>query len=49
MLLIGDPTRDNQLNRLAERFSITFQPDYLYNTLEYDLNFQRIFMSDSSA
>ena len=46
LLMISDPTRDNQLNSLAERFGITFQPDYLYNTLEYDLNFQNIFISD---
>ena len=46
LLLIADPTRDHQINSLAERFGITFQPDYLYNTTEYDLNFQNIFVRD---
>ena len=45
-LLIADPTRSHQINSLAERFGITFQPDYLYNTTEYDLNFQNIFVRD---
>lgn len=42
LLLVSDPTRSNQINTLAERFGITFRPDYLYNTVEYDLNFQDI-------
>jgi hypothetical protein len=42
LLLIADPTRSNQINTLAERFGITFRPDHLYNTVEYDLNFQNI-------
>lgn len=42
LLLVADPTRSNQINSLAERFGITFRPDYLYNTVEYDLNFQDI-------
>jgi len=46
LLLIGDPTRDHQINSLAERFGITFQPDSLYNTYEYDLNYQNIFVRD---
>ena len=46
LLLIGDPTRNHQINSLAERFGITFQPDYLYNVIEYDLNFQNIFVRD---
>ena len=46
LLLIADPTRRNQINSLAERFGIAFQPDYLYNTVEYDLNFENIFIRD---
>jgi hypothetical protein len=42
LLLVADPTRSKQINTLAERFGITFRPDYLYNTVEYDLNFQNI-------
>lgn len=45
LLLIGDPTREHSINSLAERFGITFQPDYLYNTVDYDLNFRNIFIS----
>lgn len=46
LLLVADPTRSNQINTLAERFGITFRPDYLYNTVEYDLNFQNIKVRD---
>ena len=46
LLLMADPTRDNRINTLAERFGITFQPDYLYNTVDYDLNFRNIFISN---
>ena len=46
LLLIGDPTRDHQINTLAKRFDISFQPDYLYNPIEHDINFQNIFIRD---
>ncbi len=46
LLLIGDPTRDHDINSLAERFGVRFQPGYLYNTKEYDLNFQNIYVRD---
>ena len=46
LLLIADPTRRNEINSLAERFGIAFQADYLYNTKEYDINFQNIFIRD---
>ncbi|PKB66437.1 MAG: hypothetical protein BZY81_07200 [SAR202 cluster bacterium Io17-Chloro-G4] len=46
LLLIGDPTRNHQINTLAEPFGLTFQPGYLYNTIEYDLNFRNIFVRD---
>ncbi len=45
VLLVADPTRFHQINSLAERFGIAFQPDYLYNVVQYDLNFQDIFVS----
>ena len=44
LLLIADPTRPHDINSLAEVFGIAFQPDYLYNTVEYDMNFQNIFV-----
>ena len=46
VLLLADPTRSHQINSLAERFGLAFQTDYLYNTTEYDLNFQNVFISD---
>ena len=44
LLLIADPTRDHEINSLAERFGIAFQPDYLWNQVENDLNFQNVFI-----
>jgi hypothetical protein len=46
LLLVADPTRSHQINSLAERFGLSFRPDYLYNTLEFDLNFQDVFIRD---
>ncbi len=46
LLLISDPTRPQKINGLAERFGLEFQPDYLYNVAEYDLNFQNIYVRD---
>lgn len=49
LLLIADPTRDHNINSLAGGFGITFRPDYLYNRVEYDLNFQDIFIREFSS
>ena len=46
LVLVSDPTRPNRINALAKRFGVEFQPDYLYNTVEYDLNFRHIFVRD---
>ncbi len=46
LLLIADPTRQHVINSLAERFGLNFQPDYLYNQIEHDLNFQNIFVRE---
>ena len=46
LLLVSDPTRPQQINSLAERFGLNFQPDYLYNVKEYDLNFQNIIVRE---
>ena len=46
LLLISDPTRDNDINSLAEPFGLEFRADYLSNQVEYDLNFQHIFVRD---
>ena len=46
LLLVSDPSRPQRINTLAERFGLDFQPDYLYNTVDYDLNFRNIFVRD---
>lgn len=46
LLLIADPTRDHVINSLAETFGLDFQADYLFNLVEYDLNFQHISVRD---
>ena len=46
LLMIGDTTRRHELNSLAGRFGVSFQPDYLFNTVEYDLNFQNVIVRD---
>ena len=46
LLLIADPTRVHKINTIAARFGISFRPDYLYNLVDHDLNFQNIFVSD---
>ena len=46
LLLIADPTRNHNINSLAGGFGIAFRPDYLYNRVEYDLNFQDIFIRE---
>ena len=45
-MLIADPTRNHRMNSLSKEFGITFRPDYLHNSVDYDLNFQNIFISD---
>lgn len=46
LLLIGDPTRTQQINSLAEEFGLSFQPGFLYNQADYDLNHRNIFVQD---
>ena len=46
LLLIADPSRVHDINSLAERFGINFQPDYLFNQHENDFNFQNIYVRE---
>ena len=46
LLFVADPARRSEMNSLAQRFGIAFQPDYLYNMVEHDINFQNIFIRD---
>ena len=46
LLLMSDPTRPQNINTLAERFGLSFQPDYLFNLQENDRNFRHIYVRD---
>lgn len=46
LLLVADPTRFHRIDNLAERFGISFQPGYLYDSTDYEINFQNIKISD---
>ena len=46
LLLVSDPGRPQQTNSLAKKFGVDFQADYLYNTVDNDANFRRIFVRD---
>ncbi len=46
LLLIADPTRRGKMNSLSIKFGLIFEPDYLYNMKEYDVNYRNIFVSE---
>ena len=46
LLLISDPSRPQRINTLAAKFGLDFQPDYLYDANQNDLNFRRILVRD---
>jgi len=46
LLLIADPTRPSQINKLATQFGIIFENDYLYNLKENDGNFRYIYLKN---
>ena len=46
LLLVSDPSRSQRINSLAKRFGVDFQADYLYNTVDNDANYKRIFIRD---
>lgn len=46
LLLIGEPTRPSEIGRLALRFGLVFEPGYLYNLKENDVNYRNIFVRD---
>lgn len=46
LLLIADPTRRSQINSLAIDFGLIFEPDYLYNMTEYEINYRNIFITE---
>ena len=46
LLLIADPTRSGEINSISLKFSLIFEPDYLYNLKENDANFRNIFITE---
>ena len=42
VLVVAEPSRPNDVNSIAGPLGLEFQPDYLFNPVEYDLNFQHI-------
>ncbi len=46
LLLIDDPTRESKINSISIEFGVIFEPDYLYNLKENDINYRNIFISE---
>ena len=46
LVMVSDPGRRDQMNTLAQRFGVQFRPDYLYNQVENESNYQHIFVRD---
>ncbi|MFC1962530.1 hypothetical protein ACFLWB_00810 [Chloroflexota bacterium] len=46
LLLIGDPTRPSEINRLAVLHGLIFESDYLYNLKENGGNYRNTFFSE---
>ena len=46
LLLIADPTRRSEMNSLSLQFGLIFEPDYLYNMKESEINYRNIFVTE---
>jgi len=46
LLLIADPTRSSKMNSLSLQFDLIFEPDYLYNIKENEINYRNIFITE---
>ena len=46
LLLIADPTRQGKINSISLEFGLIFEPDYLYNIKENEINYRNIFVSE---
>ncbi|MBI2979459.1 MAG: hypothetical protein HYY41_01285 [Chloroflexi bacterium] len=46
LLLIADPTRRDEMNNISLEFGLIFEPGYLYNQKENEINYQNIFLSE---
>jgi hypothetical protein len=46
LLLLADPTRSGEMNSLAIKLGLIFEPGYLYNMKENETNYRNIFITD---
>jgi len=46
LLLTADPTRHSEINNIAIEFGLIFEPDYLYNMKENEINYSNIFVAE---
>lgn len=46
LLLIADPTRNSIMNSVSLKFGLLFEPDYLYNMKENEINYKNIFITE---
>lgn len=46
LLLTADPTRHSDINNIAIEFGLIFEPDYLYNMKENEINYSNIFVAE---
>ena len=46
LLLVADPTRSDEMNRISLKFGLVFEADYLYNMKENDANYRNIFVAE---
>ncbi len=46
LLLTADPTRHSKINNIAIEFGLIFEPDYLYNMKENEINYSNIFVAE---
>ncbi|MFQ5996628.1 MAG: hypothetical protein ACE5KP_03280 [Dehalococcoidales bacterium] len=46
LLLIADPTRESNINDISLEFGLIFEPDYLYNMIENEINYRNIFITE---
>ncbi|GAI14922.1 unnamed protein product, partial [marine sediment metagenome] len=46
LLLIADPTRNGNISSISLEFGLIFEPDYLYNMKENEINYRNIFVTE---
>ncbi|MBI4186740.1 MAG: hypothetical protein HY530_04440 [Chloroflexi bacterium] len=46
LLLVDDPVRRGEINSLAIDFGLLFEPDYLYNMKENEINYRNIIVTE---